>query len=103
MAKEKVSTRVQADIVATIDEHADNRSAWLREAVAEKLARDGDRKRHLHVDDPIELELSEFEAHFLARTLWEYSEQVDNSRRETLIRFWCRQLDAMRKTRKDGF
>jgi hypothetical protein len=102
MAKEKVSTRVQSDIVATIDEHAENRSAWLREAVAEKLARDGDRKRHLHVTDPIELELSEFEAMYLGRLLWEYSHELPDERRET-ARWWVRRLDAMRKTRDDGF
>ena len=102
MTKETISTSLQSDIVATIDEHSDNRAKWLREAAAEKLARDGDRKRHLHVDDSIDMELSEFEAMFLARNLWEFSNQVSDQRRETL-RWWCRRLDAMRKTREDGF
>ena len=102
MSKETIATTVQADIVATIDENSESRAKWLREAVAEKLARDGERKRHLHVEDSIEVELSEFEAMFLARTLWEQSEHVNDHRRETL-RWWSRRLDAMRKTRDDGF
>lgn len=103
MTKKKISVLVQDDIVATVDTHTENRSKWLREAIAEKLARDGDRKRHLHVDDPIRLELSEFEALWLSQFLWEQSDDIESGNRQATVRWWSRRLDAMRKTRDDGF
>jgi len=71
-----VNTQLPDEFIEKIDQETDNRSEFLRQAVREKLNVDANgnpQKRYAH-EPTVTLELTGFEARFIANRLWENAE-----------------------------
>ena len=97
---------VQPEIQERINGAADDTQAWIRTAIAEKLAREENHKRHLNANESISINFTDFEARFIGDALWDIGErfegvgwtQVDNE-----YKWMARRFHAECKSREEAF
>ena len=97
---------LQPEIQERINGAADDTQAWIRTAIAEKLAREENHKRHLNANESISMNFTDFEARFIGDALWDIGErfegvgwtQVDNE-----YKWMARRFHAECKSREEAF
>jgi len=101
-----LSLTLQPEIQERINGHAEDKEAYIREAVAEKLARESNHKRHLNANESVSMNFTDFEARFIGDVLWEASQQHSdnpNTQIENEYRWMARRFHAETKTREEMF
>jgi len=101
-----VQVELQPEIKTRIDGHTEDRQAFIRSAIAEKLARESNHKRHLNANESISMNFTDFEARFIGDALWDMGDrmegvgwtQVDNE-----YKWMARRFHAECKTRHNKF
>jgi len=100
------AVEIQPEIQERIRGHSDTPAAFIRAAVAEKLARENNHKRHLNANESISMNFTDFEARFIGDVLWEASDkhkENPNTQIENEYRWMARRFHAECKTREEAF